>query len=118
MGKGAGVPIEPSERGKLLDATHDITGTVFAGIPGAGGFDAVFVIFLCPSSNYEEEYLARLDRFWTTMGVKRLQFDLPRLCPANTPAHWNRKQGGTTIRTITLEELPATVISHINRLSD
>ncbi|KAB2612509.1 phosphomevalonate kinase-like [Pyrus ussuriensis x Pyrus communis] len=46
MGEAAGVPIEPESQTKLLDATMRMEGVLLAGVPGAGGFDAVFAVTL------------------------------------------------------------------------
>lgn len=46
MGGAAGIPIEPKSQTELLDATMNMKGVVLAGVPGAGGFDAVFAIIL------------------------------------------------------------------------
>ncbi len=43
MGEGAGVPIEPPEQTKLSDATLELEGVAMAGVPGAGGYDAVII---------------------------------------------------------------------------
>ncbi|XP_074283390.1 phosphomevalonate kinase, peroxisomal isoform X1 [Silene latifolia] len=51
MGEAAGVPIEPDTQTRLLDATLDTEGVLLAGIPGAGGFDAVFAITLGSSTS-------------------------------------------------------------------
>lgn len=51
MGKAAGVPIEPDSQTKLLDATMNLEGVLLAGVPGAGGFDAVFSVILGDASN-------------------------------------------------------------------
>ncbi|KAJ3340372.1 phosphomevalonate kinase [Gonapodya sp. JEL0774] len=40
----ADVPIEPPQQTRLLDATAAAPGVVMCGVPGAGGFDAVFAI--------------------------------------------------------------------------
>mmetsp|Transcript_21221 Transcript_21221/g.31879 ORF Transcript_21221/g.31879 Transcript_21221/m.31879 type:complete len:443 (+) Transcript_21221:648-1976(+) len=45
MGESAGVPIEPDEQTKLADDTMGIPGVIAAGIPGAGGYDALFVLY-------------------------------------------------------------------------
>ncbi|CAN0367149.1 unnamed protein product, partial [Hapterophycus canaliculatus] len=44
MGEDAGVPIEPPVQTKLVDATSALPGVLCAGVPGAGGVDAVFAI--------------------------------------------------------------------------
>ncbi|KAL7545872.1 hypothetical protein ACHAWF_009224 [Thalassiosira exigua] len=46
MGKAAGVPVEPDEQSALADATMKLPGVVAAGVPGAGGYDALFVIYV------------------------------------------------------------------------
>nr|AOV62771.1 phosphomevalonate kinase [Morus alba] len=52
MGEAAGVPIEPESQTQLLDATMNMEGVLLAGVPGAGGFDAVFAVTLGDSSNH------------------------------------------------------------------
>jgi len=44
IGVAAGVPIEPSEQQALADATCALPGVLAAGVPGAGGYDALFCI--------------------------------------------------------------------------
>nr|QID77685.1 5-phosphomevalonate kinase [Cinnamomum camphora] len=51
MGQTAGVPIEPESQTRLLDATMNMKGVLLAGVPGAGGFDAIFAITLGESGN-------------------------------------------------------------------
>ncbi|KAK9275077.1 hypothetical protein L1049_022336 [Liquidambar formosana] len=51
MGEAAGIPIEPESQTRLLDATMDMEGVLLAGVPGAGGFDAVFAVTLGDSSS-------------------------------------------------------------------
>uniref|UniRef100_A0A2P2J9D7 GHMP kinase C-terminal domain-containing protein n=1 Tax=Rhizophora mucronata TaxID=61149 RepID=A0A2P2J9D7_RHIMU len=46
MGEAAGIPIEPESQSQLLDATMNMGGVLLAGIPGAGGFDAIFAVTL------------------------------------------------------------------------
>ena len=46
MGNAANVPVEPDEQSKLADATMKLPGVVAAGVPGAGGYDALFVIYV------------------------------------------------------------------------
>ncbi|CAM9599117.1 unnamed protein product, partial [Sphacelaria rigidula] len=50
MGEHAGVPIEPPVQTALVDATCDLPGVLCAGVPGAGGVDAVFAITVDPDS--------------------------------------------------------------------
>ncbi|TPX35407.1 phosphomevalonate kinase [Synchytrium endobioticum] len=46
MSQRAGVPIEPPEQTRLLDVCQSQPGVLMAGIPGAGGYDAIFVILV------------------------------------------------------------------------
>lgn len=43
--------IEPESQTQLLDATMNMEGVLLAGVPGAGGFDAVFSLTLGDASN-------------------------------------------------------------------
>ncbi|KAL6578720.1 hypothetical protein OROMI_008936 [Orobanche minor] len=51
MGEAAGIPIEPESQTRLLDTTMNTEGVLLAGVPGAGGFDAVFAVTLGNSSS-------------------------------------------------------------------
>lgn len=46
MGEQAGVGIEPPQQTALLDATLQTPGVITAGVPGAGGVDAVFTLVI------------------------------------------------------------------------
>ncbi|ORZ32040.1 ribosomal protein S5 domain 2-type protein [Catenaria anguillulae PL171] len=46
MGQAADVPIEPVEQTKLLDACIEVSGVLGAGVPGAGGYDAIFILYI------------------------------------------------------------------------
>lgn len=46
MGDAAGVPIEPPAQTALADATAAIPGVVAAGVPGAGGNDALYAVVI------------------------------------------------------------------------
>ena len=50
MGAAARVPVEPDSQTQLIDDTLDVGGVIAAGVPGAGGYDAVFAIVLDPSA--------------------------------------------------------------------
>ncbi|PUZ41893.1 hypothetical protein GQ55_9G540200 [Panicum hallii var. hallii] len=62
MGIAAGVQIEPESQTKLLDATMNMEGVLLAGVPGAGGFDAVFSVTLGDASN-------AVASAWSSVGV-------------------------------------------------
>ncbi|KAJ3181817.1 phosphomevalonate kinase [Irineochytrium annulatum] len=44
MSEKSGAPIEPPSQTELLDACCAVPGVLCAGVPGAGGFDAIFVL--------------------------------------------------------------------------
>ncbi|XP_008788523.2 phosphomevalonate kinase, peroxisomal [Phoenix dactylifera] len=62
MGKAAGVPIEPESQTQLLDATMNMEGVLLAGVPGAGGYDAVFAVILGEANN-------AVIKSWSSVGV-------------------------------------------------
>ncbi|KAH8937977.1 hypothetical protein BDL97_16G057700 [Sphagnum fallax] len=66
VGEAANVPIEPPSQTALLDATMDMSGVLLAGVPGAGGFDAVFAVVL---GNTVRE---QVDAEWSRRGVLSL----------------------------------------------
>ncbi|KAJ4842573.1 hypothetical protein Tsubulata_038310 [Turnera subulata] len=61
MGEAAGVPIEPESQSRLLDATMDMEGVLSAGVPGAGGFDAIFAVTLGDSGHNVTQAWSSLD---------------------------------------------------------
>lgn len=65
MGEAAGIPIEPESQTRLLDVTMETEGVLLGGVPGAGGFDAVFAITLSDSS-------AKLTKIWSSHNVLAL----------------------------------------------
>eukprot|EP00475_Leptophrys_vorax_P017592 TRINITY_DN24212_c0_g1_i2.p1 TRINITY_DN24212_c0_g1~~TRINITY_DN24212_c0_g1_i2.p1 ORF type:complete len:479 (-),score=83.66 TRINITY_DN24212_c0_g1_i2:1396-2751(-) len=69
MGRQAGVEIEPDSQSALLDACMRIPGVVCAGVPGAGGFDAIFLLILNPgAAEGHESVLSSLQRLWVQKG--------------------------------------------------
>ncbi|KAG8382098.1 hypothetical protein BUALT_Bualt05G0041100 [Buddleja alternifolia] len=65
MGEAAGIPIEPESQTRLLDTTMNMEGVLLAGVPGAGGFDAVFAITLGDSSK-------NVMKVWSSLNVLAL----------------------------------------------
>jgi len=59
MGEQANVPLEPECQTQLADATLAVDGVLACGVPGAGGYDAIFAIVLSPSVAKE------VDGLWT-----------------------------------------------------
>jgi len=46
IGQGAGVPIEPVEQTTILDSTISLPGVIGGGVPGAGGYDAIWLFII------------------------------------------------------------------------
>ncbi|CAI9105235.1 OLC1v1004117C1 [Oldenlandia corymbosa var. corymbosa] len=65
MGEAAGIPIEPESQTQLLDTTMNLEGVLLAGVPGAGGFDAVFAVTLGASSD-------NVIKVWSSLNVLAL----------------------------------------------
>ncbi|TDL24243.1 phosphomevalonate kinase [Rickenella mellea] len=67
MGRLSDVPIEPPEQVALLDACMSQAGVIGGGVPGAGGYDAIWLLVLDPSvSSPEDRPLSRVERVWTS----------------------------------------------------
>ncbi|XP_062146548.1 phosphomevalonate kinase, peroxisomal [Alnus glutinosa] len=65
MGEAADVPIEPETQTRLLDATMNMEGILLAGVPGAGGFDAIFAVTLGDSGS-------NVTKVWSSVNVLAL----------------------------------------------
>ncbi|KAK4435507.1 Phosphomevalonate kinase, peroxisomal [Sesamum alatum] len=65
MGEAAGIPIEPESQMQLLDTTMNMEGVLLAGVPGAGGFDAVFAVILGAASS-------NVIKVWSSLNVLAL----------------------------------------------
>ncbi|KAG8989129.1 phosphomevalonate kinase, partial [Tulasnella sp. 427] len=50
MGRLSQVPIEPPEQTRLLDACLAKNGVIGGGVPGAGGYDAIWILTLAPAA--------------------------------------------------------------------
>ncbi|KAI7859009.1 ribosomal protein S5 domain 2-type protein [Circinella umbellata] len=66
MSQLSDVPIEPSEQTKLLDACMNVEGVILAGVPGAGGYDAIYCIVL---SEKAKETVRNVWSSWKEMSV-------------------------------------------------
>ncbi|ORZ01481.1 ribosomal protein S5 domain 2-type protein [Syncephalastrum racemosum] len=66
MSEASNVPIEPAEQTRLLDACLAIPGTVIAGVPGAGGYDAIFCFVLSEKAKSE---VRKVWAAWKDMNV-------------------------------------------------
>ncbi|WWC92561.1 phosphomevalonate kinase [Kwoniella dendrophila CBS 6074] len=59
MSELSGVPIEPPEQTRLLDACSKLPGVIGGGVPGAGGYDALFLLIIDSPS-----VLSKVDNLW------------------------------------------------------
>ena len=66
MGERADVPIEPPAQRELCDYTETLPGVLGAGVPGAGGFDAIFAIVVGDGA------AAAVRTAWAARGVSAL----------------------------------------------
>ncbi|KAD4178551.1 hypothetical protein E3N88_27142 [Mikania micrantha] len=91
MGMAAGIPIEPESQTELLDATMNMCGVLLAGVPGAGGFDAVFAVTLGDSGN-------NLAKAWSSHNVLALLVsEDPRgVCIENSDPRTNQITSGVS----------------------
>ncbi|KAJ0954765.1 putative phosphomevalonate kinase [Helianthus annuus] len=89
MGMAAGIPIEPESQTELLDATMNMCGVLLAGVPGAGGFDAVFAVTLGDSGN-------NLAKAWSSHNVLALlvREDPRGVCIENSDPRTNQITSG------------------------
>ncbi|KZT58878.1 Phosphomevalonate kinase [Calocera cornea HHB12733] len=70
MGTLADVPIEPEEQSRLVDACVALPGVIGGGVPGAGGYDAIWLLVIDndgPVSSVEGVW-----QKWTEMSVSPL----------------------------------------------
>ncbi|KAJ7579260.1 phosphomevalonate kinase [Mycena floridula] len=66
MGNSAGVPIEPDEQKKLLDACVSQAGVIGGGVPGAGGYDAIWLLVFDPvDCTPDQRPSERIEHVWT-----------------------------------------------------
>jgi len=67
MGNLAEVPIEPPAQTKLIDACVSQAGIIGGGVPGAGGYDAIWVLVCDPVDCYPDQRPSeRIERLWST----------------------------------------------------
>ncbi|TXT13320.1 hypothetical protein VHUM_00687 [Vanrija humicola] len=70
MSAASGVPIEPKEQTRLLDACSGCDGVLGGGVPGAGGYDAIWV--LCVDDGAVINAVEDVWASWTEMSVSPL----------------------------------------------
>ncbi|EJT51109.1 hypothetical protein A1Q1_07704 [Trichosporon asahii var. asahii CBS 2479] len=67
MSLASGVPIEPKEQTRLLDECSKLPGVLGGGVPGAGGYDAIWLLAIDDPSSLEG--VERVWEGWTEMSV-------------------------------------------------
>ncbi|CAE6504039.1 unnamed protein product [Rhizoctonia solani] len=76
MGKSSSFPIEPPEQTQLLDACCALPGVIGGGVPGAGGYDAIWLLVLQPQdkalASSVMSSVEQLWQNWTGMSVSPL----------------------------------------------
>jgi len=75
LGEEAGVPIEPPQQTALANDTMEEPGVIAAGVPGAGGFDALFAVIISKDGGGGEEVIdvrGRVEKRWLLFGNKGL----------------------------------------------
>ncbi|KAI0268714.1 ribosomal protein S5 domain 2-type protein [Gloeopeniophorella convolvens] len=66
MGRLSGVEIEPPQQTKLLNASVSMAGVIGGGVPGAGGFDAIWLLMVVPPADTPGyPPLMRVERLWS-----------------------------------------------------
>ncbi|KAJ3570366.1 hypothetical protein NP233_g4457 [Leucocoprinus birnbaumii] len=66
MGVLAGVPIEPPEQTKLLDTCVSQAGIIGGGVPGAGGYDAIWLLVCDPvDCSPDQRPTERIEHVWS-----------------------------------------------------
>ncbi|CAO1625559.1 unnamed protein product [Sympodiomycopsis kandeliae] len=71
LGKLSGAPIEPDEMGRLIQSVIDGTeGIVGGGVPGAGGYDALYLLYISPRDQADKPRQAIEDLLIQTKEAK------------------------------------------------
>ncbi|KAI3619044.1 phosphomevalonate kinase [Moniliophthora roreri] len=68
MGQLADVPIEPTKQTELLDMCVSQAGVIGGGVPGAGGYDAIWLLVCDPDESLPDQWPGpsdRIDYLWT-----------------------------------------------------
>nr|CCA15541.1 conserved hypothetical protein [Albugo laibachii Nc14] len=76
LGRLTDALIEPPEQTALIDETMKVPGVLFAGVPGAGGYDAIFVVAM------DESVLTHVEDFWEVWSANHSSIVCPLLCEA------------------------------------
>ncbi|KAF8577737.1 phosphomevalonate kinase [Ramaria rubella] len=66
MGTASGTPIEPPEQTRLLDACLGKPGVVAGGVPGAGGYDAIWLLLLESQRGIKTASVGLIEEVWSS----------------------------------------------------
>jgi len=88
LGVAAKVPIEPPGTTALLDELVDLPGVVAVGVPGAGGYDAVFVLAT------HDECTASVDAVFARHATARLDVSIRTHGMVRGPEYYNEETMG------------------------
>ncbi|ETW80543.1 hypothetical protein HETIRDRAFT_459322 [Heterobasidion irregulare TC 32-1] len=66
MGTLSGVEIEPAQQTKLLDDSVSLAGVIGGGVPGAGGYDAIWLLVCNPPEMFGMRPLQRVEHLWSS----------------------------------------------------
>jgi len=84
MGGASGVPIEPAGSSALADTTMALPGVIAAGVPGAGGYDALFVLYVKGKEidgGRSDETRERIGELWRSWASLNSGSDIEVVCP-------------------------------------
>ncbi|BFZ54245.1 phosphomevalonate kinase [Savitreella phatthalungensis] len=71
LGDLAGVEVEPDVQTEILDKTEAISGVLLCGVPGAGGYDAIFALIRHEDTQAEEQ----VQKLWQDNGLDVMQVE-------------------------------------------
>ena len=85
-GAAGGVPIEPDSQSSIANVTQKVNGVIACGVPGAGGFDALYVLYLKgdeTDSGKSDVVRDEIAQVWETIGKSQddVKNDNVRVCP-------------------------------------
>ncbi|KAL3773113.1 hypothetical protein ACHAWO_008708 [Cyclotella atomus] len=98
MGNAASVPIEPDVQTKLANATMKLPGVIAVGVPGAGGYDALFVLYVKgeeTSDGFSDKVRDNIGDLWNKMSAAA--DDEIVVCPLNARAAGYGGQDGLCV---------------------
>ncbi len=99
MGQAAGADIEPDAQTKLCNATEMLPGVLAAGVPGAGGHDAVFALVLSSDARSAVETLWSQ---WHLNTASASADAVEAVCPLLLRAETNPASAGVRVESLTL----------------